>query len=164
MKVTDTYLTALIDKLNNIICEDALPTRKEREDLVRAVAAIGAMKARLSLHSTSTQKAPKQPAEKKERVIDPRFPNAGTRWKDEDVQFLNDVLEPVPVEETGNHVCWLAEKLGRTPYSVACKISTLLTMPENWKDDYRKLSDNMRLSKVVTGEDAELQETQQNGD
>jgi hypothetical protein len=46
MKVTENRLDTLIDNLNTLICEDSLLTRQERETLVRAVAAIGAMKAR----------------------------------------------------------------------------------------------------------------------
>jgi hypothetical protein len=46
MKVTEPRLNTLIDNLNTLICEDSLLTRKERETLVLAVAAIGAMKAR----------------------------------------------------------------------------------------------------------------------
>ena len=42
MKVTETRLVTLI-------CEDDLLTRPERETLVLAVAAIGAMKARVSM-------------------------------------------------------------------------------------------------------------------
>nr|MBG2721325.1 hypothetical protein [Klebsiella michiganensis] len=49
MKVTETRLDTLIDNLNTLICEDDLLTRQERETLVRAVAAIGAMKARVSM-------------------------------------------------------------------------------------------------------------------
>lgn len=46
MKVTEPGLNKLIDNLNTLICEDSLLTRQERETLVLAVAAIGAMKAR----------------------------------------------------------------------------------------------------------------------
>ena len=49
MKVTEPGLNKLIDNLNTLICEDSLLTRKERETLVLAVAAIGAMKARVGL-------------------------------------------------------------------------------------------------------------------
>lgn len=49
MKVAETRLDTLIDNLNTLICEDRLLTRQERETLVRAVAAIGAMKASVSL-------------------------------------------------------------------------------------------------------------------
>lgn len=57
-----------------------------------------------------------------------------------------DALESVPDEAVGVHLFWLAEKLGRTPYSVACKIVALRDMPEEWKDQYRKVSDDIRKS------------------
>lgn len=49
MKVTEPRLNTLIDNLNTLICEDSLLTRQERETLVLAVAAIGAMKGRVSM-------------------------------------------------------------------------------------------------------------------
>ncbi|HCB0298691.1 TPA: hypothetical protein MYM36_005285, partial [Klebsiella pneumoniae] len=45
----------LIDNLNTLICEDSLLTRQERETLVLAVAAIGAMKARVGLKNVRCQ-------------------------------------------------------------------------------------------------------------
>ena len=54
MKVTEPGLNKLIDNLNTLICEDSLLTRQERETLVRAVAAIGAMKARVSMKKGET--------------------------------------------------------------------------------------------------------------
>ncbi|MDR8279456.1 DNA-binding protein, partial [Acinetobacter baumannii] len=49
MKVTEPGLNKLIDNLNTLICDDSLLTRQERETLVLAVAAIGAMKARVGM-------------------------------------------------------------------------------------------------------------------
>ncbi len=152
MNLTETHLNELIENLNNLICENDLLNRNEREDMVRAVAAIGAMKARVSMLAPAGQKKRKALAEKKEKVIDPRFPNAGTRWKEEDIERLNEVLEPVPDEEIDHHLYWLAEKLGRTPYSVACKIATLRNLPDDWKDNYRKQSDKIRSSELNIGE------------
>lgn len=60
MKVTEPGLNTLIDNLNTLICQDNLLTRKERETLVLAVAAIGAMKARVGM------KKPAIPAEGRE--------------------------------------------------------------------------------------------------
>ena len=54
MKVTEPRLNTLIDNLNTLICEDSLLTRKERETLVLAVAAIGAMKARVGMKKRDT--------------------------------------------------------------------------------------------------------------
>ena len=60
--------------------------------------------------------------------------------------MLLDALESVPDEAVGVHLFWLAEKLGRTPYSVACKIAALRDIPNEWKDQYRKVSDDIRKS------------------
>ncbi|WPS11041.1 DNA-binding protein (plasmid) [Klebsiella aerogenes] len=146
MKLTEPKLNTLIDNLNALICEDNLLTRQEREDLVRAVAAIGAMKARVSMKKSNVPAASKPKEEKQERVPDPRFPHAGEPWREEEGTMLLDALESVPDEAVGVHLFWLAEKLGRTPYSVACKIATLRDMPEEWKNQYRKISDDIRQS------------------
>ncbi|EML9727381.1 DNA-binding protein [Klebsiella aerogenes] len=146
MKLTESRLNTLIDNLNALICEDNLLTRQEREDLVRAVAAIGAMKARVSMKKSNVPAASKPKEEKKERVPDPRFPHAGEPWREEEGTMLLDALEYVPDEALGVHLFWLAEKLGRIPYSVACKIAALRDMPEEWKDQYRKVSDDIRKS------------------
>ncbi|MBK0167428.1 DNA-binding protein [Klebsiella sp. S69] len=146
MKLTEPRLNTLIDNLNALICEDSLLTRQEREDLVRAVATIGAMKARVSMKKATLPAASKPKEEKQERQPDPRFPNAGEPWREEEGTLLLDVLESVPDETVGVHLFWLAEKLGRTPYSVACKIAALRDMPKEWKEQYRKVSDNIRKS------------------
>ncbi len=74
MKVTEPGLNTLIDNLNTLICEDSLLTRQERETLVRAVAAIGAMKARVSMKKGEAPTvARREKREKKDRQPDPRF-------------------------------------------------------------------------------------------
>ena len=143
MKLTEPKLNTLIDNLNVLICEDSLLTRQEREDLVRA---IGAMKARVSMKKSNVPAASKPKEEKQERVPAPRFPHAGEPWREEEGTMLLDALESVPDEAVGVQLFWLAEKLGRTPYSVACKIAALRDMPEEWKDQYRKVSDDIRKS------------------
>lgn len=67
MKVAETRLDTLIDNLNTLICEDRLLTRQERETLVRAVAAIGAMKARVSMKKGEAPTVARR--EKKEKNI-----------------------------------------------------------------------------------------------
>ncbi|HFT7476527.1 TPA: DNA-binding protein, partial [Klebsiella pneumoniae] len=116
MKVTEPGLNTLIDNLNTLICEDSLLTRQERETLVRAVAAIGAMKARVSMKKGEAPTvARREKREKKDRQPDPRFPRAGHPWQEDEKTLLSDALEPVPDEEIGTHLFWLSEKLGRTP-------------------------------------------------
>lgn len=43
--------------MNALVCEDSLLTRREREELDRAVAAIGAMKVRVSLKKSTVSAA-----------------------------------------------------------------------------------------------------------
>ncbi len=65
MKVTEPGLNTLIDNLNVLICEDSLLTRQERETLVLAVAAIGAMKARVGEKGDAPTVARREKREKK---------------------------------------------------------------------------------------------------
>ncbi|MCM7588014.1 hypothetical protein M8S10_04175 [Enterobacter chuandaensis] len=67
-------------------------------------------------------------------------------WSEEEDMMFLDTLESVPYEAVGVHLPWLAEKLGCTPYSVACKIAALRNMPNEWKDQYRKVSNDIRKS------------------
>ncbi|MBP3162700.1 DNA-binding protein [Klebsiella pneumoniae] len=147
MKVTEPGLNTLIDNLNTLICEDSLLTRKERETLVLAVAAIGAMKARVSMQKgEAPARGRRENQEKKDRQPDPRFPRAGHQWQEEEKNLLRDALEPVPDEEIGTHLFWLSEKLGRTPFSVAFQIAAIRELQDGWEEQFREISDNIRLS------------------
>ena len=144
MKVTEPGLNTLIDNLNTLICEDSLLTRQERETLVRAVAAIGAMKARVSMKKGEAPTVARR--EKKDRQPDPRFPRAGHPWQEDEKTLLSDALEPVPDEEIGTHLFWLSEKLGRTPFSVAFQIAAIRELQDGWEEQFREISDKIRLS------------------
>lgn len=147
MKVTEIRLATLIDNLNTLICEDDLLTRPERETLVLAVAAIGAMKARVSMKKSEEPAAAKpEKTGRKEIIPDPRFPNARQAWVAEEETLLLDALDGVPNDETGKHLFWLSEKLGRTPFSVACKIASQRHLRNDWKEQFREISDKIRLS------------------
>lgn len=147
MKVTEPGLNTLIDNLNTLICEDSLLTRQERETLVRAVAAIGAMKARVSMKKSEAPAAAKPEKSKRKEIIpDPRFPNARQAWMSEEETLLLDALDGVPNDEIGKHLFWLSEKLGRTPFSVACKIASQRNLRNDWKEQFREISDKIRLS------------------
>lgn len=84
--------------------------RQEHEDLVRAVAAIGAMKARVSMKKSTVPAALNPKEKKQERLPDPRFPHAGGKKRG---TFSLDALESVPDEAVGVYLFWLAKKLGR---------------------------------------------------
>ena len=146
MKVTENRLDTLIDNLNTLICEDDLLTRQERETLVRAVAAIGAMKARVSMKKPTVPAASKPKEEKQAPVPDPRFPNARQAWVAEEETLLLDALDGVPNDDIGKHLFWLSEKLGRTPFSVAFQIAAIRELQDGWEEQFREISDKIRLS------------------
>ena len=147
MKVTEPRLNTLIDNLNTLICEDSLLTRPERETLVLAVAAIGAMKARVSMKKGEAPAAAKPEKSKRKEIIPVRrFPNARQAWVSEEETLLLDALDGVPNDEIGKHLFWLSEKLGRTPFSVACKIASQRHLRNDWKEQFREISDKIRLS------------------
>ena len=140
MKLTEESLNLVIDILNDLICEGKMLNDVERRSLLNAVMAITAVKERSVVSVSSRKEQSKK--EKKEREIDPRFPNAGVAWNEADESLLRDVLEDVPDDEIGKHLFWLAEKLGRTPYSVACKVRQIKKLPAEWKDQFRTLQNN----------------------
>lgn len=61
--------------------------------MVRAVAAIGAMKARVAILSSQKSSSIKRVEKERKKVIDPRFPNAGIPWNDNDESMLREVLD-----------------------------------------------------------------------
>lgn len=150
MKLTEESLNLVIDILNDLICEGKMLNDVERRSLLNAVMAITAVKERSVVSVSSRKEQSKK--EKKEREIDPRFPNAGVAWNEADESLLRDVLEDVPDDEIGKHLFWLAEKLGRTPYSVACKVRQIKKLPAEWKDQFRKISDRIRDSGMSVSE------------
>jgi hypothetical protein len=120
MKVTEPGLNKLIDNLNTLICEDSLLTRQERETLVLAVAAIGAMKARVGLKKAMRRPLPDGKKGEKDRQPDPRFPRAGHPWQEDEKTLLSDALDSVPDEEIGRH-------LSGFPRNWAERLSVLLS-------------------------------------
>ncbi|SXO60953.1 transposase [Klebsiella pneumoniae] len=60
--------------------------------------------------------------------------------------LLSDALDSVPDEEIGSHLFWLSEKLGRTPFSVAFQIAAIKELQDGWEEQFREISDNIRLS------------------
>ncbi|ECH9337395.1 TPA: DNA-binding protein, partial [Klebsiella pneumoniae] len=44
------------------------------------------------------------------------------------------------------HLFWLSEKLGRTPFSVAFQIAAIRELQDGWEEQFREISDNIRLS------------------
>lgn len=82
MKLTEESLNLVIDILNDLICEGKMLNDVERRSLLNAVMAITAVKERSVVSVSSRKEQSKK--EKKEREIDPRFPNAGVAWNEAD--------------------------------------------------------------------------------
>lgn len=143
MSLTGKKIEELINIINDLICEDSLLDRDDRSTLIKAVAVAGAAKARLQ---ASSQKPGKENKEKIPRVTDPRFPNAGKPWTGEDESFLHGIIDELPDDAIDGQVVWLAEKLGRTPYSVACKIVLEGRCSKAWRSQYQSLTESIRES------------------
>ncbi|VCZ99855.1 hypothetical protein BANRA_05512 [Klebsiella pneumoniae] len=146
MKVTEPGLNTLIDNLNTLICEDSLLTRRS----VKPGAGRGGHRRHESTRQHEKGEAPtvarREKREKKDRQPDPRFPRAGHPWQEDEKTLLSDALEPVPDEEIGTHLFWLSEKLGRTPFSVAFQIAAIRELQDGWEEQFREISDKIRLS------------------
>ncbi len=133
MQIDKKTLNSLLETLNSIICEDNLLTYDQRENMVKTVATVG------SLIERKKVKKYRMP-----RSSDPRFSNAGKTWSDNEDQVIQDIIEELPDDAIGDHVIWISEKLGRTPYSVACRIVTLGRCSAEWTKPYKALTDRLR--------------------
>lgn len=144
MKVTEPGLNKLIDNLNTLICEDSLLTRQERETLVLAVAAIGAMKARVGLKKGDAPTvARREKREKKDRQPDPRFPRAGHPWQEDEKTLLSDALDSVPDEEIGKLALFV--KLNTREASGYKKLMT----KQEWILRLRRCTSKETLERVI---------------
>jgi hypothetical protein len=148
MKITNKHLETLIGNLNDVICEESLLTREERQLLVNAISTVAGVKGRLEERAPSQEKMKSKVKLPKERVIDPRFPNAGLPWAEADETILHDMIDSLPDDEVTHHVLWLADKLGRTPYSVACKIVQGGRCSLNWRKQFKDITDEIKESGV----------------
>ncbi|MCS5992125.1 DNA-binding protein [Klebsiella variicola subsp. variicola] len=104
MKVTEPGLNTLIDNLNTLICEGQPAHAQGARTLVLAVAAIGAMKARVGMKKSAIPASSKPKEEKQVPVPDPRFPNARQAWVAEEETLLLDALNGVPNDDIGKHL------------------------------------------------------------
>jgi len=144
MKVDKKTLNSLLENLNIIICEDNLLTYDQRENMVKTVATVGSLIERANGNTAKPEAPKKVKKHRMPRSNDPRFPNAGKTWSDGEDQVIQDIIDDLPDDAIGNHVVWMSEKLGRTPYSVACRIVTLGRCSAEWTKLYKALTDRLR--------------------
>lgn len=90
--------------------------------------------------------------EKNINVPNPQLPEANNKWREEEIIFLKDALEEVSDDGIDDTILWLAEGLGRTPFSVACMISSYRDLPKRWRDKYRKVLNDIRRSNLTISE------------
>lgn len=144
MKIDKKTLNSLLENLNIIICEDNLLTYDQRENMVKTVATVGSLIERTNGNTAKTEATKIGKKHRMPRSSDPRFPNAGKTWSNGEDQVIQDIIEELPDDAIGDHVIWMSEKLGRTPYSVACRIVTLGRCSADWTKPYKALTDRLR--------------------
>lgn len=144
-KLTRARLETLVDTLNDLICEDDLLTREQRENMVRTVATIGGLEQRLSL-ATAEKEAKKQvraDKPKKPRAPDLVFPRSGKIWTPEDSEVI-DMIDNLPDEALNHHILRMSDKLQRTPYAVAAKIVAKGRMDDEWAKTWKDAAKPIR--------------------
>lgn len=145
-KLTDTRINSLIETLSALICEEDLLTREQRENMIMTVATLGGMHERLRHISTSKEarKQPKIEKPKKPREPDIVFPRTGKIWVEEESATIHSIIDDIPDLEINNHILWLSEKLGRTPYAIAVKIVSEGRMDEEWTKTWKEAAKEIR--------------------
>lgn len=80
VKLTETRINSLLSTLNDLICEDSLLTREQRENMVMTVATIGGLNERIRQAAAEKEARKQAKAEKppkKPREPDLVFPRSG---------------------------------------------------------------------------------------
>lgn len=126
-KLTKKQFESLQVKLSDLlVCYDFVPA--EDREILRSA---------LRIADSIEKQADKERAEEKAKKADPRYPNAGIPWQDEEYTLVHDLIDAIPDEEIESHVTWLAKKLGRTPNAIALKIVSLGRCNAEWAEPFR---------------------------
>lgn len=140
LRILHRLFTALSFDLN--VGGHTVSGTSEIKDQVRAVAAMKAQKPE-KVHSFGSIEIKGRKAGTSAR---PSFPTCWRNLAGRRGDYVADALESVPDEAVDLHLFWLAEKLGRTLFSMASRIAALREMPKEWKNQLRKFSDDIRKS------------------
>ncbi len=145
-KLTEKKVDDLIETLNALICEDDLLNREQRENMVRTVAVLGGLQERLRVISASKEARKQAKADKikKPREPDIVFPRTGKIWIQEESETIRSIIDDIPDHDINNHILWLSEKLGRTPYAIAVKIVSEGRMDEEWTKTWKEAAKEIR--------------------
>ncbi|ELY4132908.1 hypothetical protein SMZ38_004121 [Cronobacter turicensis] len=159
IKLTENRINTLLSTLNDLICEEGLLTREQRENMVMTVATIGGLNERIRQAAAEKEARKQAKAEKppkKPREPDLVFPRSGKPWASEDLDLIHGIIDGIPDEEIDNQVLWLSEKQGRTPYAIALKIVSEGRLDEEWAKRWQPAAKEIRekhaqeLEKVQT--------------
>ncbi|EHM7819399.1 hypothetical protein KG166_004362 [Salmonella enterica subsp. enterica serovar Eastbourne] len=147
VKLTQTRLDNLIDTLNALICDDDLLNHEQKENMVRTVATLGGLEERIR-QMTETREAKKiakaEKAEKKPREPDLVFPRTGKIWTADDLELIHSITDELPDSEIDNHILWLSDRQGRTPYAIALKIVSEGRLDEEWAKKWKPVAKELR--------------------
>ena len=147
VKLTQTRLDNLIDTLNALICDDNLLNSEQKENMVRTVATLGGLEERIR-QMTEAREAKKiakaEKAEKKPREPDLVFPRTGKIWTAEDLAPIHSIIDELPDSEIDNHILWLSDRQGRTPYAIALKIASEGRLDEEWAKKWKPVAKELR--------------------
>lgn len=143
IKLTEYDVATLITTLSTLICEEHLLTREQRENMIRTVAILGGLDERirqkLTEEDSSRKKTPKKP-----REYYPDFPRTGAKWTDEDLNLIHSVIDDLPDEQIENHIIWLSERQGRTPYAIALKVAGEGRLDKEWAKKWKQAAKDLR--------------------
>ncbi|MGK0603360.1 hypothetical protein [Yokenella regensburgei] len=155
VKLTKSRTDDLIDTLDALICDEAMLTREQRENMVLCVATLGALGERFSQLNTKNQKVQTEKADKKEkkpREPDPVFTRNGKPWTDKDIDLIHSIIDDIQY-----HIIWLSEKQSRTPYAIALKIVSEGRCDTEWAKTFQPLAKEIREQHVSGLMEAKLQ-------
>ncbi|WP_426347885.1 hypothetical protein [Cronobacter universalis] len=151
VKLTEKRINTLLSTLNDLICEEGLLTREQRENMIMTVATIGGLNERIRLAASEKEACKRAKAEKtlkKPREPDLVFPRSGKPWTSEDHDLIHGIIDGIADEEIDNRVLWLSEKQGRTPFAIALKIVSEGRLDEEWAKRWQHAAKGIREKHV----------------
>ncbi|NUL39714.1 hypothetical protein [Kosakonia sacchari] len=143
IKLTEYEVATLIATLSTLICEEHLLTREQRENMIRTVATLGGLEERIR-HELTVEDASRQKKTNKQREYYPDFPRTGVKWTEEDLNLIHSVIDDLPDEQIDNHIIWLSERQGRTPYAIALKVAGEGRLDKEWAKKWKQAAKDLR--------------------
>lgn len=116
------------------------------------VATLGGMHERLHQVSASKEAQKQAKSKKPKKPREPKivFPRTGKIWSQEEAGSIHSIIDDIPDHEINNHILWLSEKLGRTPYVIALKIVSEGRMDVEWTKSWKDAAKAIREKHAAT--------------